>query len=125
MARVRILLKRVYEDFDETEVPRILVERLWPRGLSKTKAGVDLWLKQIGPSHELRKWFAHDHSKWEEFKLSYFKELENNLETVEQLNSYLIKYNTCFFVFASREEQFNNAVALKEFLQKRSSISIK
>jgi len=112
-----IKLKRVYEEPESTDGIRILVERLWPRGLSKDKAKVDIWLKEASPSTELRKWFSHDPSKWVEFKKRYYDELQNNKQVLK--DTFEDKYNEKItFVYASKEEEFNNAVALKEYLEK-------
>lgn len=110
-----IKLKRVYEEPESTDGIRILVERLWPRGLSKEKAKVDIWLKDAAPSAELRKWFSHDQTKWEEFKKRYYLELEKNPEALKPFHD-LPDSTNITFVFASKEEQFNNAVALKDYI---------
>ena len=110
-----IKLKRVYEEPENSDGIRVLVERLWPRGLSKEKAKVDIWLKDAAPSTELRKWFNHDHSKWEEFKKRYYFDLDNNPEALKPIYD-LPKSANITFVFASKEEQFNNAVALREYI---------
>lgn len=114
---MRIKLKRVYEKPGEKDGMRVLVERLWPRGLSKSKAGVDLWLKELAPSTELRKWFGHDRSKWEEFRKLYFAELEDKKEALNELTDILRKQDVTF-VYASKEEKYNNSVALKEYLER-------
>lgn len=95
---------------------RILVDRLWPRGLSKDTVKLDLWLKDISPSNSLRKWFSHDQTKWNEFKVRYFKELDKNNELV---NTILDKLNEgpITLLYGTKEEKFNNAVALKEYLE--------
>lgn len=111
-----IKLKRVYEEPLPSDGTRVLVERLWPRGLSKDRAKVDLWLKEAGPSTELRKWFDHDPSKWEEFKLKYTGELDENPGALSQLQE-LIRNGPVTFVFASREERYNNSAALIEYLE--------
>jgi uncharacterized protein YeaO (DUF488 family) len=82
---MKLNIKRVYDAADTTDGKRILVDRLWPRGLTKEKAKVDLWLKEIAPSSGLRKWFGHDPEKWDEFKKRYSKELQENKETVSIL----------------------------------------
>ena len=112
-----IKLKRVYEKPENDDGIRILVERLWPRGLSKEKARVDIWLKNAAPSSELRKWFAHDPAKWEEFKKRYYAELKKNPAALDPISN-LPKKGNITFVFASKEEEFNNAVALKEYVEK-------
>lgn len=80
---MKVKIKRVYEEPNEADGKRILVDRLWPRGLTKEKAKVDLWLKEIAPTTTLRKWFAHDPEKWDEFKERYSSEMKNNTEAVE------------------------------------------
>ena len=111
-----IVLKRVYETPSPSDGKRILVERLWPRGLSKRKAAVDSWAKDTAPSHDLRTWFDHDPEKWEAFKTQYFAELDANEDGVAELRE-LLRGGAATFVFASREERLNNAVALKEYLE--------
>lgn len=109
-----IKLKRVYEQPDASDGVRILVERLWPRGLSKDKAKVDFWLKDVAPSTELRKWFNHDRDKWKEFKNQYYAELNQKSEAIKPILD--LKGKDITFVFGSKEEQFNNAQALKEYV---------
>ena len=111
-----IVLKRVYETPSPTDGQRILVERLWPRGLSKELAAVEYWAKDTAPSHELRTWFNHDPEKWEAFKVRYFTELNANEGGVAELREH-VRQGAATFVFASKEERFNNAVALKEYLE--------
>ena len=112
-----IKLKRVYEKPDSNDGIRILVERLWPRCLSKEKARVDIWLINAAPSTELRIWFAHDPTKWEEFKKRYYSELKKSPEALYPISNLTEKGNITF-VFASKEEEFNNAIALKEYVEK-------
>ncbi len=112
-----IKLKRVYEEPETSDGIRILVERLWPRGLSKEKAKVDIWLKDAAPSTELRKWFSHDPEKWEEFKKRYYNELQQKEQLLKDTFEDILKENITF-VYASKEEEFNNAVALKEYVEK-------
>jgi uncharacterized protein YeaO (DUF488 family) len=116
---VPISLKRAYDAPSRSDGCRILVERLWPRGLSKQDAKIDLWPKEAAPSTELRRWFNHDPGKWPEFKRRYFKELrsrENSMDPIlERLGSGHVT-----FVFASRELRFNNAVALKDYVERRT-----
>ncbi|MEM0092452.1 MAG: DUF488 domain-containing protein [Saccharolobus sp.] len=109
-----IKVKRVYEPIDKDDGIRVLVDRLWPRGISKDK--IDIWLKDIAPSEDLRKWFNHDPSKWEEFKRKYFEELDKNPK-IEILLQLIRKGNNVTLVYASRSP-YNNAVALKEYLDK-------
>jgi uncharacterized protein YeaO (DUF488 family) len=111
-------VKRIYEPPAKDDGIRILVDRLWPRGLSKKKAMIDLWLKEIAPGDSLRKWFGHDPKKWDEFKKRYFDELKNN-PAVNQLKDYM-KKGRVTLLYSARDNNYNNAVALKEFLQKHT-----
>ncbi len=113
-----IQLKRAYEPASEADGYRILVDRLWPRGLSKNKVHIDLWLKQAAPSTTLRKWFNHDPEKWNEFKQRYYQELDSQPEIFEQLTN-ILRDRPVTLVFGARDEKFNDAVALKEYLAKR------
>lgn len=113
-----IHLKRAYEAAAKSDGLRILVERLWPRGVSKQKAAIDLWLKEIAPSTELRKCFGHDPDKWPEFRKRYWAELRANKELIAQLRQ-KITTGTVTFVFAASDVERNSAVALKEFLERR------
>ena len=108
-----IRIKRVYEQPSHEDGKRILVDRLWPRGLSKEKASVDLWLKDIAPSTELRKWFDHDPSKWDEFKQRYLSELKENSEAVQTLREEL-KKGQVTLVYAAKDEEHNDALVLQE-----------
>jgi uncharacterized protein YeaO (DUF488 family) len=114
----QIDLKRIYEAYAETDGMRVLVDRLWPRGISKEKARLDLWAKEIAPSNELRKWYGHQPSLWPEFKRRYAAELDAQQENVDELVE-RIKDKHVTFVYSSREEKLNNAAALREYLQKR------
>jgi uncharacterized protein YeaO (DUF488 family) len=114
-----ISLKRAYEDPSRSDGCRILVERLWPRGLSKQDAKIDLWPKEAAPSTELRRWFNHEPDKWVEFKRRYFKELQARWESVEPIVEH-VRAGRVTFVFASRELRFNNAVALKEYVERKT-----
>ena len=111
-----IQLKRAYEAPSGSDGCRILVERLWPRGLTKVDARIDLWLKEVAPSPELRRWFDHRPDRWPEFKRRYHEELEERSEALETLLQ-RITDGPVTFVFASRETRYNNAVALKEYLE--------
>ncbi len=113
-----IHIKRVYEPPAEEDGIRVLVDHLWPRGIKKETAAIDDWLKDIAPSTELRKWFGHDPEKWEEFKRRYFSELDKNREAVAEL-AQKAKTETVTLVFSAKEERFNNAIALKEYLENR------
>lgn len=111
-----IFLKRAYQAPAGSDGCRILVERLWPRGVAKQDAQIDLWAKQAAPSTELRRWFGHDPAKWTEFKRRYFEELKSRPQALDPIRQCL-QEGRVTFVFASREEHFNNAVALKEYLE--------
>ena len=115
-----IKLKRAYEKPSRDDGSRILVERLWPRGLTKERAELDLWLKEVAPSPELRKWFGHDPAKWEQFQERYWKELEEKEEAVQLLKQ-KGKQGTVTLVYAARDEKHNGALALKRFLQGHTS----
>jgi len=112
-----IKLKRVYETAEKDDGYRVLVDRLWPRGLSKEKAKVDLWLKDIAPTTQLRKWFGHDPAKWPEFKKLYHEELKKNNEIVSQLQQ-LHKKGVVTLVYGAKDEEHNDAVVLKEYLER-------
>lgn len=113
-----IKLKRAYEKPSGDDGLRVLVERLWPRGLSKERAAVDLWLKDVAPSTELRKWFGHDPARWEEFQKRYREELRENKDAVQELRR-KAKGGTVTLVYAARDEEHNGALVLKKFLQGR------
>lgn len=110
-----IKLKRSYVKPSRADGCRILVERLWPRGFKKEDARGDLWLKDVAPSRELRKWFNHDPSRWDEFKSRYFEELSGATEAIDVIRQ-KTRAGTVTFVFGSKEEEFNNAVALSEYI---------
>ncbi|MHB8770404.1 MAG: DUF488 domain-containing protein [Syntrophales bacterium] len=112
----QIGIKRVYDEPQPGDGKRILVDRLWPRGLRKEKARIDYWAKDVSPSTELRKWYGHDPAKWEEFKGRYFAELDREREAVERLRKELAG-GPATFVFASTETLINNAEALKLYLE--------
>jgi uncharacterized protein YeaO (DUF488 family) len=109
--------KRVYLPPDDADGTRILVDRLWPRGLSKDKLGGATWVKDAAPSDALRKWFGHDPAKWDEFRRRYFAELDANHEGVAALRARLSPKGRNTLLFGTREEAHNNAVALCEYLR--------
>lgn len=113
---MEIKIKRAYESPDSTDGYRILVDRLWPRGISKDKAKVDFWPKELAPSTELRLWYGHDPENWPEFKSRYFAELDSNPEMVKELLKYVRK-GAVTFIYSSKELRLNNAVALKEYVE--------
>jgi uncharacterized protein YeaO (DUF488 family) len=115
-----IKVQRIYSDQTENNNDsfRMLIDRLWPRGLCKDKVKIDVWLKDIAPSNSLRKWFSHDEKKWNEFKLRYFKELDKNDKSV---NMVLGKAwdGSITLLYGAKNEKFNNAIALKEYLEQK------
>jgi uncharacterized protein YeaO (DUF488 family) len=108
-----IRIKRVYDKRSDADGMRILVDRLWPRGLTKEKAAVDLWLKNIAPSTELRKWFGHDPNKWKEFIKRYRLELKRNKEQALLLKEQ-IKRGTVTLLYGAKDEKHNEAIVLKQ-----------
>jgi len=113
MTNIRI--KRAYEEPDAEDGERILVDRLWPRGLTKERARIDLWLKNVAPSTELRKWFAHDPAKWPEFSRRYKEELKRNQEQLLLLKQEAAK-GTVTLVYGAKDQQYNEAVILQRLL---------
>lgn len=112
-----ILIKRVYEQAKETDGFRVLVDRLWPRGVSKESANIDLWLKEVGPSNELRKWFGHDPAKFDEFAIKYKKELSNNPEFIH-LTEIANEHPHLTLVYSAKDQMHNQAVVLQKLLTK-------
>jgi uncharacterized protein YeaO (DUF488 family) len=113
MASIR--LKRAYEEPSAEDGLRVLVERLWPRGLSKERAAIDLWAKDVAPSPELRRWYSHDVAKWEEFKKLYRAELRQNKDAIEELRQKCGRASVTF-VYAARDPDHNSALLLKDYL---------
>ncbi len=109
-------LKRAYDPVSRTDGRRLLVERLWPRGLSKATLHVEAWLKEVGPSTELRKWFSHDPEKWPRFRTRYFRELDAHPEAWRPIVS-AARRGTVTLIYSSHDTGHNNAVALQEYLQ--------
>ncbi|MGD0798604.1 MAG: DUF488 domain-containing protein [Acidobacteriaceae bacterium] len=118
MTQTKLRIKRVYAEPSEGDGKRILVDRLWPRGLTKDKAKVDLWLKDIAPSNELRKWFGHDPKKWPEFKRRYTEELKTLSQPLALLRQEASR-GTITLLYGARDEVHNEAVVLLELLQKK------
>jgi uncharacterized protein YeaO (DUF488 family) len=112
-------LKRIYDLAGPQDGYRVLVDRLWPRGMSKEKAKVDLWMKEIAPSDALRKWFGHDLDRWIEFQARYRKELQKKSELIKEIRHLEKKYGTLTLLFSAKDELHNQAVALQSFLKKR------
>ncbi|MBJ6750144.1 DUF488 domain-containing protein [Geomonas anaerohicana] len=114
-----IRLKRIYDEAAAQDGVRVLVDRLWPRGISKDKAHLDRWEKELAPSDELRHWFGHDPEKWQEFRARYRKELEGQGTLIEELAA-LAAGKTLTLLYAAKDEEHNNAVVLKEILEDSS-----
>jgi len=114
-----IYLKRVYEQPSKKDGFRVLVDRLWPRGVSREKANVDAWIKDVGPSSHLRQWFQHDPKKFSSFKQAYLEELKHGQQRLafEQLKRIVQEEDVVTFIFASKETTYNHVVILKEIIQ--------
>jgi uncharacterized protein YeaO (DUF488 family) len=112
---VRIKLKRVYEPAADDDGARLLVDRIWPRGLSKDRAALTAWLKDVAPSTELRHWFDHDPDRWEEFRRRYTAELRKNDDAVKAVLDFVAK-GPVTLLYGAHEDRYNNAVALRDFL---------
>ena len=110
-----IKIKRIYEAHDASDGYRILVDRLWPRGIKKETANINIWMKEIAPSAELRKWFNHEPEKWKSFLLKYKTELEHS-SLFADLKSLTEKHKMITLLYGSRDEKYNQAIALKGFL---------
>jgi uncharacterized protein YeaO (DUF488 family) len=115
-----IRVQRVYEPAEANDGARFLVERLWPRGIKKEKLKMDAWLKDIAPSTELRKWFGHEPAKWSEFRRRYFAELAKHPEALKPIRQAARRGNVTL-LYSARDEEHNNALALKEYLQPKRS----
>jgi len=113
-----IKVKRIYDTYEKEDGYRILVDRLWPRGLSKNKAKVDLWLKDIAPSDKLRKWFSHDPKKWEDFRNKYKNELKSKNEIIKKIRQIEKEKNVITFLYSAKDREHNNAVVLQEIFTK-------
>jgi uncharacterized protein YeaO (DUF488 family) len=113
-----IRLKRVYERASRADGTRILVDRLWPRGVTREQAAVALWLRDLAPSPELRKWFGHAPARWKEFQARYRKELQQKKDVIELLRQ-KSRARTVTLVYAARDEQHNGALVLKRILERR------
>ena len=112
-----IKIKRAYEKPSKDDGYRILVDRLWPRGVTKNKARIDLWLKEVSPSNELRKWFSHDLEKWNEFKKRYRIELKKKKELLQKIKEVEKESKIVTLVYAAKDDVHNNAVFLLEVLK--------
>ena len=112
-------IKRIYLPAQASDGYRVLVDRLWPRGVSRQRAHLDLWLKEIGPSDALRKWFGHEPERWPEFERRYRKELRAKPELVREIRQLQKEHGKVTLLFSARDEERNQAVALRTFLQGR------
>jgi uncharacterized protein YeaO (DUF488 family) len=112
-----IRLKRVYDKASRQDGLRVLVDRLWPRGLTKERAAVDLWLRDVAPSTELRKWFGHDPTKWRQFETRYRKELEEKKDSLKLLKQ-KSKEHAVTLLYGARDEEHNEAIVLKKVLER-------
>lgn len=115
---MEVWIKRVYEDYSDEDGYRILVDRLWPRGVKKEDLKYDLWSKEIAPSNELRKWFNHDSKKWDEFKKKYFKELDEKRDLLESIiNGAGSKVIT--LIYSAKNTEENQAVVIKNYIENK------
>ncbi|KAA0208399.1 MAG: DUF488 domain-containing protein [Ignavibacteriaceae bacterium] len=114
-----IKLKRIYDKPERSDGFRILVDKLWPRGISKDNAKLDLWLKEIAPSNELRKWFGHDPAKWTEFQSRYKSEIEKNELPLKQLLEIAGKRKIVTLLYAAKDDKHNNALVIKNLIEKK------
>lgn len=112
----RIIVKRVYEEASDNDGYRLLVDRIWPRGVSKEKAHLDEWNKEVAPSNELRKWFGHDPKRFEEFSKRYQEELKDKEEALKRITETAEEHQLCL-LFGAKDEEHNQAVVLKEVIE--------
>lgn len=115
-----ISIKRIYDPEEEGDGYRVLVDRIWPRGVSREKASWDEWLKEAAPATELRRWFSHDPAKWEDFRKKYFEELDRNTDAVPYLRQ-LARKGKLTLLYAARDTEHNEAAALKDYLLQQAS----
>lgn len=113
---MEIKIKRVYEDAEKGDGYRVLIDRLWPRGVKKDSGKLDKWLKEVAPSTELRKWFNHEPEKWEDFRRKYHAELKAS-EALSELTAAVRKYKTITLLYAAKDEHYNHAIVLQQFLK--------
>ena len=113
---IEINLKRIFEPSSQEDGFRVLVDRLWPRGLKKSEADVDLWLREIAPSTELRKWFNHDPQRWAEFVADYTFQLRRNEKTTAELITLIKVHKKVSLLYAAKDEKYNHALVLKNYL---------
>ena len=119
-----IRIRRVYEAPSDDDGMRVLVDRLWPRGLSKHDARIDAWMKELSPGTELRKWFSHDPAKWNEFRKRYFADLRGHEGALAAIID-AARSGTVTLLYASKEIRLNNAAALKEYLERIAAVGRK
>jgi uncharacterized protein YeaO (DUF488 family) len=117
-----IKLKRAYEQRSKDDGFRILVDRLWPRGVSKVEAHFDAWLKDVTPSPKLRTWFGHDPAKWDEFRRRYTAELEHENEAVAELRDLIAEKKTVTFVYGAKDSEHTHAIVLKDFIERATRV---
>ncbi len=115
---MKLKIKRAYEEADDSDGKRVLIDRLWPRGVSRETAQIDLWMREIAPSTELRKWFGHDPAKWEAFQSRYNDELDSNPELVDTIRT-MAMAGQVTLIYAAKDEEHNDAVVLLNYLKKR------
>jgi len=113
---MNIKIKRAYEPFETSDGYRILVDRLWPRGIKKENSHIDVWIKEVAPSTELRKWFDHDPEKWKSFISKYKSEIKGSA-ALKELTTAAAKHKTVTLIYAAKDEAYNNAVVLRELLK--------
>ncbi|MDG4892544.1 DUF488 family protein [Mesorhizobium sp. WSM4976] len=111
----RVKLRRAYESPAAGDGKRVLVDRLWPRGVKKTEAAIDYWMKELAPSTELRKWFGHDPARWDEFRRRYAAEVHEHRDELDQLRN-LMRNDAVTLVYSAHDEAHNDAVVLREIL---------
>lgn len=116
---LNIKIERIYDNPTGNTALRILVDRLWPPGLKRENTKIDLWHKEIAPSNSLRKWYGHDDEKWNKFKLRYFTELDTKKDLVDTILVKITQEAPVTLLYAAKDEKFNNAVALKEYLEEK------
>lgn len=113
-----IKIKRAYESSSEDDGFRILVDRIWPRGVSKEKANLDTWMKEIAPSNDLRKWFSHDPKKWKEFENKYKEELKDKNKLINEIKEIEKDKGKVTLIYSAKDKEHNNAVVLEHILTK-------
>ncbi|HXV66843.1 MAG TPA: DUF488 family protein [Nitrosopumilaceae archaeon] len=115
-----IKIKRIYEEFSKNDGYRILVDRLWPRGISKERAKIDSWLIEVTPSNYLRKWYSHDPKKWKEFQIKYKKELKDKSDTLDDIKHIEKEKKIVTLLYAAKDKQHTHAIVLLKILEKMS-----